>query len=186
MCEADRCRRMQRRVRGRSTPHVSLMGARRWGLGVVLAGSSCDGRVMPESVSNDDLSQRYGHTAIAERDRVIFAYPVCGPDSCASLSRPARRGPDHLCPSVCGDGGEGGMLGLVRFLAIWGSRMFFSFFGLSVAATRPCTVQRSPAFSQFCAIGTSGREHREAGCKRQGPDSEVPAAGWYRLGGAGR
>ena len=86
-----------------SAAATRLMGARRRGPGVVLAGSSCDGRVLPESVSNDDLSQRYGQP-YAERGHVCV--------SCVALCVVVRVAAGQLVARIiCGDSGDGGMLG---------------------------------------------------------------------------
>ena len=78
-------------------------GARRRGAGVVLAGSACKGRALRESVSMDDLSQRYGQP-YAERGHVCV--------SCVVLCVVVRVAAGQLVARIiCGDSGDGGMLG---------------------------------------------------------------------------
>ena len=52
-------------------------GAQRRGVGVLLAGSTCDGRVLPESVSNDDLSQRYGQPYAERGHACVWCVVLC-------------------------------------------------------------------------------------------------------------
>ena len=78
-------------------------GARRWGAGVVLAGSACGGCVLRASVPIDDLSQRYGQP-YAERGHVCV--------SCVVLCVVVRVAAGQLVARIiCGDSGDGGMLG---------------------------------------------------------------------------
>ena len=72
-------------------------------MGVLLAGSTCDGRVLPESVSNDDLSQRYGQP-YAERGHICVSCVVL----CVVVRVVAGQLVDRI---ICGDGGDGVMLG---------------------------------------------------------------------------
>jgi len=72
-------------------------------VGVVLAGSMCKGRALQESVSMDDLSQRYGQP-YAERGHVCV--------SCVVLCVVVRVSAGHLVASItCGAGGDGRVLG---------------------------------------------------------------------------
>ena len=78
-------------------------GALRRGVGVLLAGSTCDGRASPESVPIDDLSQRYGQP-YAERGHICV--------SCVVLCVVVRVAAGQLVARIiCGDGGDGRMLG---------------------------------------------------------------------------
>ena len=118
-------------------------GALRRGVGVLLAESTCDGRVLPESVSSNDLSQRYGQP-YAERGHICV--------SCVVMCVVVRVAAGQLvaASSVVMAGTMG--CSAVKFLAILGSRNIFSLFGLSSAATRrawvwvrvsPCRMRRT-------------------------------------------
>ena len=78
-------------------------GARRRGVDVVLAGSTCKGRALRESVPIDDLSQRYGQP-YAERGHICV--------SCVVLCVVVRVAAGQLVARIiCDDGGDGSVLG---------------------------------------------------------------------------